>query len=81
MEVKSKKHFYPLLMDLKKSVLSKINESFSQGRDGVLRYQGRLCVPDVDELRGKTLEEDHGSPYSIHRSSSKMYHHLREVHW
>ena len=56
MEVKSKKHFYPLLMDLKKSVLSKINESFSQGRDGVLRYQGRLCVEDVDDLKGNFLK-------------------------
>ena len=30
-EVKSKKHLVPLLMELKKSVLIKFNESFSQG--------------------------------------------------
>ena len=30
-EVKSKNHLYPLLMELKESVLSKLNESFSQG--------------------------------------------------
>ena len=45
-KVKSKQHLDPLLMDLKESILSKLNESISRG-DGVLRYQGRLCVPDV----------------------------------
>ena len=29
--------------------------------DGVLRYQGTLCVPDVDDLRSQIFEEDHGS--------------------
>ena len=52
-------------MDLKESVLSKFNESISQGGDDVLRYKGRLCVPD-DNLRGLILEEAHGSRYSIH---------------
>ncbi|WMV46526.1 hypothetical protein MTR67_039911, partial [Solanum verrucosum] len=31
----------------KESILNKSIEAFSQGGDGVLRYQGRLCVPDV----------------------------------
>ena len=55
-EVKSKQHFDPLLMELKESILSNFNDSFSQG-GGVLRYQGRLCVPDVDNLRVQILEE------------------------
>ena len=38
-------------MDLKISVEAKVIESFSKGGDGVLRYQGRLCVPNVDGLR------------------------------
>ena len=47
-KVKSKKNLDPLLMELKKSVLGKINESFSQGGGMVFcRYQGRLYVPDV----------------------------------
>ena len=28
--------------------------------DGVLRYKGTLCVSDVDNLRGRILEEAHG---------------------
>ena len=47
--------------------------------DGVLRYQERLCVPNVDDLRNRILEEANGSRYSIHPCFSRMYHDLREV--
>ena len=46
--VNSKRHLDPLLMKLKETILSKFNEYFTQGEDGVLRHQGRLCVPHVD---------------------------------
>ena len=59
-------------MELKESFLGKLNESFSFEGDGVLRYQGILCVPNVDVLRDRILEEAHGSRYSIHPSSTKM---------
>ena len=47
----------------------------------MLKYQGRLCVLDVDGLRDRILEEAHGSRYSIHPGSTKMYHYLREIYW
>ena len=65
-EAMFKKHLDPSLMELKETVLGKLNESFSLGRDSVLRYQERLCVPNVDDLRNRILEEAHGSLYSIH---------------
>ena len=40
--------------------------------DGVLRYQGRLCVPDVGELRQDILAEAYNSRYSIHPGATKM---------
>ncbi|KAH0781055.1 hypothetical protein KY290_000653 [Solanum tuberosum] len=54
---------------------------FEEGGDGVLRYQGRLCVPKVDELQERIMEETHSSRYSIHSGSTKMYCDLREVYW
>ena len=54
-EVKSKQGLDPILVELKEAVLKKSVEAFSQGGDGVLRYQGRLCVPNVDELREQIL--------------------------
>ena len=44
-EVKSKQHLDQPLMELKESILSKINESFSLVGDGVLRYQGGFMLP------------------------------------
>ncbi|XP_069152031.1 uncharacterized protein [Solanum lycopersicum] len=71
-EVKKGQHLDPVLMEMKDSVLLKMNESFDLGDDGILRYQNRLCVPDVDDLRTKIVTEAHGSRYSIHPGSTKI---------
>ena len=68
-------------MELKDSVLLKMNESFALGDDGILRYQNRLCVQDVDDLRTRIVVEAHGSRYSIHPGSTKMYHDLKKIYW
>ena len=52
---KSKKHIDQPLMELKDSIMGKRNESFSLRRDGVLRYQGRLCVPNVTKMGNQIL--------------------------
>ena len=79
-KVKEKQKSDPILLKLKGEVHNMIMEVFSQGGDGVLRYQGRLCVPDVGELR-KYLAEYHNSRYSIHPFTTKMYRDMREVYW
>ena len=80
-DVKSKQHHNPLLTELKESVLNKNNESLSQGVDGELRYQGRLCVPDMDGLREKIMDEALVSRYSIHSGATKMYRDLHDIYW
>ena len=67
-------------MELKESVLGKFNELFSVRGDGVLRYQGRLSDPCVDDLRNQILEYPHGSRYSVNLRLTKIYHDLREVY-
>ncbi|KAH0748577.1 hypothetical protein KY290_027809 [Solanum tuberosum] len=54
--------------------------AFEQWGDGVLTYQGRLCVQRMDELQERIMEEAHSSRYSIHLGSTKMYCDLREVY-
>ncbi|KAH0669077.1 hypothetical protein KY289_023570 [Solanum tuberosum] len=80
-EVKAKQDLDSSLLELKALVKEGKVEVFSQGGDGALRYQGRLCVPCVDGLREKILEEAHNSSYSIHPGSTKMYRDLRDVYW
>ena len=69
------------MLELKGAVNNQRVEVFSQGGDGVLRYQSRLCVPNVVELRQHILEEAHNSRYSIHPGETKMYRDLQEVYW
>ena len=49
--------------------------------EGTLCLGTRLCVPDMDELRKEIMEEAHFSAYSIHPSSTKMYHDLKDIYW
>lgn len=80
-EVKEKKNNDPILLQLKEEVLQQKIMAFEQGEDGVLRYQGRLCVLDVYGLRERIMAEAHYSSYSIHLRSPKMYYDLREIYW
>ena len=72
-EVKEKQDSDSILLELKGAVNNQRVEVFSQGGYGVLRYQGRLCVPDVGELMQHILAEAHNSRYSIHPGATKMY--------
>ena len=49
-EVKEGQHLDSLFMELKDSVLVKMNESFALGDDDILRYYNWLCVQDVDDF-------------------------------
>ena len=68
-------------MELKDSILVKMNDSFALGEEGILRYQDRMCALDVDDLRTMIIAEAHGSRYSIHPGSTKMYHDLKQIYW
>ena len=50
-EVKEKQEQDPIFLELKANVHKKKVMAFEQGGDVVLGYQGRLCVPRVDELQ------------------------------
>ncbi|XP_057986622.1 uncharacterized protein LOC131171168 [Hevea brasiliensis] len=54
---------------------------FSLSEDGTLMFDGRLCVPSVENLKREIMEEAHYSAYSMRLSSTKMYQDLRENYW
>jgi len=39
----------------------------------VLRLKGRLCVPNIDDLRQRIMGEAHGAQFSIHPGATMMY--------
>ena len=49
--------------------------------EGVLRIEGRICVPKVGDLIKLILEEAHYSRYSIHPGAAKMYCDLSQHYW
>jgi hypothetical protein len=54
---------------------------FSEDDEGVLWYKGRICVPNIKELKEKILYEAHESAYSIHPGGNTMYHDLKATYW
>ncbi|XP_070010749.1 uncharacterized protein [Nicotiana sylvestris] len=65
-EVKEKQLIDPALAQMKEAVLNNKTSTYSLGgEDGVLRCQGRLCVPDVDNLRGRVIAEAHNSSFHV----------------
>jgi hypothetical protein len=54
---------------------------FREDDQGTLWYKGRICVPDVNDLRKLILSEAHDTAYSIHPGSTKMYYDLKERFW
>ncbi|XP_073278713.1 uncharacterized protein [Primulina huaijiensis] len=56
-------------------------EKFSVASDGSLRFNGRLVVPNLIDLKEVILHEAHCSRHSIHPGIRKMYHTLRAHNW
>jgi hypothetical protein len=54
---------------------------FLEDDQGVLWYKGRICVPNVNELKDNILCEAHKSNYSIHLGGNKMYCDLKATYW
>jgi hypothetical protein len=54
---------------------------FREDAEGTLWFKDRLVVPRKEALKKKILDEAHTSRYSIHPSSTKMYHDLRQQFW
>jgi len=54
---------------------------FRLDENGVLMFRGRVCVPDVLELKKRILEEGHRSSLSIHLGATKMYQNLKRLLW
>jgi len=51
----------------------------SLGNDGILRFQGRICVPNDAEVKNLILEEGHKSRLSLHPGMTKMCQDLNET--
>jgi hypothetical protein len=68
------------IQEIKCNINQEKSPGFSEDEEGVLWYKGRICVPNVKELKDKILCEAHESAYSIHLGGNKMYHDLNATY-
>ena len=76
-EVKRHQYKDPILAHYRDAALQKEKTPFKVIPDRVLRYEGRVCVPDTVGLRRQVMGEAHSAHYSIYPGLTKMYHDLR----
>jgi hypothetical protein len=69
------------ILEIKCIIKEEKSPGFSEDEEGVLWYKGRICVPNIKELKDKILREAHESAYSIHLGGNKMYHDLKATYW
>ena len=71
----------PELLKAREIVQNRTQSEFSIRGDGMLLFQGRVCVPAVAPMKEMILQEAHNSPYAMHPRSIKMYRTLRPHYW
>ncbi|XP_074314183.1 uncharacterized protein LOC141649390 [Silene latifolia] len=54
---------------------------FTNNEDGSLRFNGRWCVADNEELKQSILTEAQNTPYSVHPGGDKFYKDLKKTLW
>jgi hypothetical protein len=69
------------VQEVKRKIKEEKSPGFSEDDEGVLWYKGRICVPNIKELKDKILHKAHESAYSIHPGGNKMYHDLKATYW
>jgi hypothetical protein len=69
------------IQEIKRNIKEEKSHGFMEDEQGVLWYKGRICVPNVKELKDKILHDSHESAYSIHPGGNKMYHNLKAIYW
>ena len=73
--------FNPYLISVKEEVELKKVTNFEVSSKGVITFQERLCVPNVDNLREEIHIEAHNTLYSVHPGRTKMYKDLKMHYW
>lgn len=71
----------PNLEELKHVVLEGKKPRFFIDNSGVMIFERRICVPNIEALKKEILEEAHKFAYSVHPKATKMYQDLKQTFW
>ncbi|XP_073051321.1 uncharacterized protein [Primulina eburnea] len=79
--IKHEQQLDTLLLELREKAEKKRNSEFGLNSDGMITFQGCICVPVSDAIRRDVLKEAHTAPYSVHPGGTKIYQDLRRLYW
>jgi hypothetical protein len=69
------------IQEIKRNIKKEKSPGFLEDEEGVLLYKGKICIPNIKELKDKILREAHEYAYSINPGGNKMYHNLKATYW
>jgi hypothetical protein len=70
-----------LLQEARKRVGDGKPREFTIDENDLVRFRGRLCVPQKSEVKMDILREAHKTPYIVHPGETKMYRDLKQHFW
>jgi hypothetical protein len=59
------------IQEIKRNIKEEKSPGFLKDEEGVLWYKGRICVPNIKELKDKILHKAQESAYSIHSGGTR----------
>ena len=48
--------------------------------DGVFKFQNKICIPDISDLKQQIMDEGHKLKWAIHPEMIKMYQDLKKMY-
>ena len=76
-EIRAAQAVEPQLECIREEIFVGKAPGFIIHEDGTIRFHNWACVPTVDALKKKILDEGHNTPHSIHPGGNKLYKNLR----
>jgi hypothetical protein len=65
------------IQEIEQNIKESKSPGFNEDDQGVLWYKGRICVPNVKEIKNLIPREAHDFGYSIHLGGNKIYQDLK----
>jgi len=63
----------PQLNRIREEILMEKAPGFVIHENGTIRFYNQVCVPAIEALKKKILDEGHNTPYSIHPGGNKLH--------
>ena len=71
----------PQLAQIREEIMVGKAPEFVIHEDDTIRFHNQVCVPVVEALKKKILDEGHNTPHSIHHRGNKLCKDLKKTFW